>query len=659
MSQPKEEPDLLELYKIAQRQKQEKINETKQLQIQKNKKLKLGKTKETRYKASYGLNKKLVSLAMAILTAGSGMGVTAAAVEKYQHDNERLIAIVQDIGDDKFESAAPIKIDYKDRKKFDSSELVDKKYYEISSDSIVFVQENKIKPGDKKNDVIIYTEDGIVEGKMEGKYLEIAKYQLTKESKEKFTRTYKVISETGANLRSTPEYDSNDNNKIMEICPGEIVLATDFEHKDKDGKDWVDILYLYKDGISYGYVSKDLLKSMDIESEKQQVETEKEKEVMKVDTGSGIGLNCRSSAEIIENNIIEKIPSGVEVYLTGNNKVDEKRTWVQIEYENEDGDIIKGWVDSSYLKEVDYSKEQNSYYTPSITSRELKKIISSVQLNDDGRVTGIDSLGIKTNQIENLNNNGITENVIKSDIFKGQKIDISEMNGHVNFVYLRIGGMGYGKEFRELENEQLKDQVKKCEELGIPYGFYYYSTSTTKSEANIEYENIIEEFEDLGDLKYNLLPFAIDVELGGNGDITKDRQYGNDVTNAKAHLTNKLKDNFGLDVMLYTSGNCTLSTTKDANILDLEEYHRLTGVENVWMPMPKQQSGEVGDRYKEYLQKFPKCMNLIMEQEVLDTTISNGAKIDIDTISKEEYINLLYRVLEKVQEKENGIEYER
>ena len=52
-------------------------------------------------------------------------------------------------------------------------------------------------------------------------------------------------------------------------------------------------------------------------------------------------------------------------------------------------------------------------------------------------------------------------------------------------------------------------------------------------------------------------------------------------------------------------------------------------------------------------------MNLIMEQEVLDTTISNGAKIDIDTISKEEYINLLYRVLEKVQEKENGIEYER
>ena len=124
-------------------------------------------------------------------------------------------------------------------------------------------------------------------------------------------------------------------------------------------------------------------------------------------------------------------------------------------------------------------------------------------------------------------------------------------------------------------------------------------------------------------------------------------------------ILNKLKDNFGLDVMLYTSGNCTLSTTKDANILDLEEYHRLTGVENVWMPMPKQQSGEVGDRYKEYLQKFPKCMNLIMEQEVLDTTISNGAKIDIDTISKEEYINLLYRVLEKVQEKENGIEYER
>ena len=131
---------------------------------------------------------------------------------------------------------------------------------------------------------------------------------------------------------------------------------------------------------------------------------------------------------------------------------------------------------------------------------------------------------------------------------------------------------------------------------------------------------------------------AIDVELGGEGDITRDRQYGNDVTGAKAYLTNKLQNNLGFDIMLYTSGSCTLSTTEAANILDLEEYNRLTGVENVWMPMPKQEHGEVGQAYKDYLSRFPKCMNLIMEQEVLDTTISNGAKIDINTISKSDYI---------------------
>ena len=131
----------------------------------------------------------------------------------------------------------------------------------------------------------------------------------------------------------------------------------------------------------------------------------------------------------------------------------------------------------------------------------------------------------------------------------------------------------------------------------------------------------------------------------------KDRQYGKDVTEAKAYLTNCLQDDLGVDVIMYTSGSCTLSTTEDANILDLEEYNRLTGVENVWMPMPKQSNGNVSKAYQNYLSKFPSCMKLVMKQEVLDM-MSNGAQIDLNTISKNDLIKKFQRTLEKIANKE-------
>ena len=623
--------------------------------------LKLGKRKNVKYKGKSGLKKKLIALSLATLAALS-MATTTLAVEDYNDKDERLIATVQDVKDDKFENSLPAKLNWKNRKKVTSVELTDGKYYEISPDSIVLLMEDEIKLGDKKNSAIIYTEDGIIEGKIEGKYLEEAKFQLSEEAIAKYTNTYKVNTEEGVNLRSTPKFMQDGTNKIMEICPGEYVLGSNIEKIDENNNSWVDAIYINEQGINQGFIRKELLKSMDIENEIRQ-ENDSKGIVMKVDTGKdgGTGLNCRSSAEIKENNIIEKIPSGVLVYLTGENKITEARTWVEITYENEKGENVKGWVDNSYLKEVVSNREKASNYAPSISSTELQKIIDSVKLNDEGRVTGIDSFGITTKQIEKLNNNGIVENNVKSEAIN-QNVDISNINGNINFVYLRIGAMGYGKgELREIENDQYKEQVKKCEELGIPYGFYYYSTSINEEEAKLEYQDIIEEFESLGDLKYNLLPFAVDVELAANPQ--NDRQYGNDVTVAKAYLTNYIQENLGFDVMLYTSGSCTLSTTKEANVLDLKEYNALTGVKNVWMPMPKQSTGGISNAYQSYLSKFPSNMNLVMKQEVLDME-SGGAQIDLNTISKKDYVKILENVLKIVKQNEEKvqgekIEYER
>lgn len=679
------------------------------------------------FRGPKGLRNRLIALGLAALTAGT---VAAAAVENYNDKDERLIATVQDIDDDNYDGTIPAKVDWTDRKKAKSIELTDGKYYELTDDSIVLVQEDKIKPGNKNNDVIIYSEDGILEGKIKGKYLEKAKYQLTDDATKEYNRIYRVIPEVGANLKSSPKLIDTNENRVMVVTCGEYVLATEPQITNENEYPWVPVIYINENGINKGYIREDLLERMDEKEDKENIKGEGkdtiEKTIMEVDTDhdGGIDLKCRSSAEIREDNILEHIQSGKFVYMTGKKQINEARNWVEIEYTNENNETINGWVDSSYLKEViekqmrvntdsdggvslklrkeastnsdtllkiengyllnitqdnwESKIEANGYdwikvningtvgyvasnyleevkpmipqkaYTPNITSSELQKIIKSIKLNDLGKVTGIDSFGITADEIENLYTTGIKEENTYSKCID-QNINISNINGDINFMYFRIGATGYGKNFSIIDNTHYVEQVKKCEELGIPYGFYYYSTSVDEAEANKEFECIEKALDSLGELKYNLLPFAVDVELA---DPQKDRQYGKDTTEAKAYLTNCLQDNLGVDVMLYTSGSCTLSTTEEANVLDLEEYNRLTGVKNVWMPMPKQKNGDIDSSYKEYLNKFPKSMNLVMKQEVLDMETS-GAQIDLNTISKGDLIEMLENILRKIEKEEN------
>ena len=195
------------------------------------------KAENTRYKGKKGIRNRFISLALAA-TAVLGMGTTAVGIEDYNDKNEKIIATVQDVENDKFKDSAPAKIDWDQRKKVTSVELVDGKYYEVSSNSIVFVQEDKIRPGDKKNDVIILTEDGLVEGKMVGEYLQETPYQLNKEAKEKYVNTYMVTADSEATLMSS------NGNEIMQILPGEYILASSLEKKDQNGNAVLDVLYV-------------------------------------------------------------------------------------------------------------------------------------------------------------------------------------------------------------------------------------------------------------------------------------------------------------------------------------------------------------------------------------------------------------------------------
>ena len=75
-------------------------------------------------------------------------------------------------------------------------------------------------------------------------------------------------------------------------------------------------------------------------------------------------------------------------------------------------------------------------------------------------------------------------------------IDVSKNNGTVDWNAVKKAGVGdfaiircgYGSDFTNQDDKQFLLNIRKCEELGIPYGIYLYSyalnTNVARSEAN-------------------------------------------------------------------------------------------------------------------------------------------------------------------------------
>ena len=81
----------------------------------------------------------------------------------------------------------------------------------------------------------------------------------------------------------------------------------------------------------------------------------------------------------------------------------------------------------------------------------------------------------------------------------------------INYVYIRLGGRGYGQEGNFYTDPNFKMFIDECEFLKIPYGFYYIDEGITEEELDEEVE-FVQEF--LKENKTNMckLPLAIDVE---------------------------------------------------------------------------------------------------------------------------------------------------
>ncbi len=125
---------------------------------------------------------------------------------------------------------------------------------------------------------------------------------------------------------------------------------------------------------------------------------------------------------------------------------------------------------------------------------------SVAKVNSRGEVTGLKA---GSAIITLSTDNGKTDSVyvtVYGDIIKG--IDVSKWNGDIDWETVRDTGevqyamirASYGYEDTD---PKLDDNVRGCEEVGIPYGFYHYMYAKNTKEAKMEaayFLNVIEQY---------------------------------------------------------------------------------------------------------------------------------------------------------------------
>lgn len=99
---------------------------------------------------------------------------------------------------------------------------------------------------------------------------------------------------------------------------------------------------------------------------------------------------------------------------------------------------------------------------------------------------------------------------------KGKKgVDISSNNGDIDIKKIKAAGYdfvmircGYGSDIESQDDSQFENNVKKCEEVGMPWGAYIYSYALTVDEAKSEAQHVLRLLKG----KKPLLPVAFDME---------------------------------------------------------------------------------------------------------------------------------------------------
>ena len=441
------------------------------------------------------------------------------------------------------------------------------------------------------------------------------------------------------NLRSDTELDNS--NIITKIPNGSIVTTKGVPDERVGSYRWANISYTDEEGKTHeGWVVKGFLEEIELIK-------------MKVDTSrdGGINLNVRKGPSInadkvagIENGTIIEIPKE----FIDNAVRDEQANidWIRVQL----NDGTQGYVAASYLKkERERTSKENEVDVEGVISQdELEDIFDNISVRSTGNVVGIDTTSYSPEQLKDILK---SKDAIPSTVYYWgeSEYDTADLAGKADFVMIKVGARGWGKAGNMVdEDNQYKEYAKVCEELKVPYGFYFYSTALTKEEADEEITYCKNAINSLESTKYNLLPLTADFETHIKRDedgniIEQSRLIGHDITEVAAYWANEAEPYFG-KIMIYTAAR-NMTPSNYEYIINLHELNKkiLSGKPKFWIPglrFPKDYTSIQGH---EYLDPLKKDMDIVMIQTILDSNNKGTGlpRTDIDIVKEEDFIQLL------------------
>lgn len=432
-------------------------------------------------------------------------------------------------------------------------------------------------------------------------------YQITAESS-----NIQDGTETGANI-------------LGRLENGDYVLAYEPSTKKEDGEFQQAIAITADGNLVQGYIpEEDLERVKALRRNDLKVESQEELSVAQVDTSKdgGVDLNLRPEPGSTEK--IIGIPNGSKVEVSGEKVQKGERTWVKVKYKGQNEKIYEGWVVEEYLIYREQEKDSETISTKEIS------------LNEEGTASGIDVSGASGKQLAKMIENGIP-NRINTEIYDEDKVNISKRSGDINFVYIKLGASGYGSgKLNIIENyDQYIEQIQVCEEKGLPYGFYYYSTAITKAEAEEEARHIkkvIKELKGKYNLKHNLLDVVVDFESADEEDRHHDEPR-NQVSEAKAHLINMLMED-GSGVTIYIAPRAYSSRLAE-RIIDmkvLREALKEPDKVTIWLCSSVNAKGKDSSKLATYEKELTDMgFRIIARQFITDVTSMDG-KCDLNVM---------------------------
>lgn len=352
----------------------------------------------------------------------------------------------------------------------------------------------------------------------------------------------------------------------------------------------------------------------------------------------------------IKSDIKAKLQDGTEVFITQNYIDDSEKIknidgfdWIQVILENGE----TGYVAKKYLRADKIVDDKD----PTIEVNKRTKVF------DEGYIDGVVGIDI----VPEIIGIGNFEEILKGNISISSETGIGNIGEKPEFIYLSMGASAYGdfaivgeggkidSESIEKRKESVRAFINKCEEYKIPWGGYYYSQARNEDETQQEIDYIKDVFNGMGDLKYNVIPFAVDIENQSgimaqyvNGSFERKEE----LTGLKESMMESLRNELNQEVVMYSDHN---------SLVEIIDYTLLSerNKKDMWIVDPNKTHSDdlINMGLVDYIGN---------RQVALDTNIYQGINVDIDFMNLDVFKNYIKGIeevnYEFIEKNENTIE---